>query len=504
MEIPSAVDSEFLLASFTVSGERVSFNAAWEAVFGNGKTAWERLSLGDDDLACQNVREAATGSPVTHQLFLIHVPIREEPLPVLLHFMPVFLPDAAGHPRVVAVQVTGDVLVEPSTWTASQTLRHRMETLGRMTMGIAHDFNNLLGGILGHLELFRHGAVEAPPTFAEHLYAIEQAALDGALLVRKIQRYVRQEQEAAFEPTDLAVLLQDCQVLTRPYWFNEPRRQGITITFTLDLEEVPPITGTAAALRDVFVNLILNAVQAMPQGGAITITLRHVPVQGVIVRFQDTGTGMSEAVMARIFEPLFTTKGERGNGMGLAVAYGTVQEHGGSIHVASRLGEGTTFTLIFPVGNFGDQPRPETLRQPPYLLGSPEVVPPVAPLETAAPALVARLLVVDDDPRVRTILARLLRLLGHDVVETASGPEALARLPEAPFDLVFTDLGMPDMNGRQLAEAIRAQRADLPIVLLTGDTEVGQPDRVINAILSKPFKLIDLQNTLAYLLNPTP
>jgi CheY-like chemotaxis protein len=128
----------------------------------------------------------------------------------------------------------------------------------------------------------------------------------------------------------------------------------------------------------------------------------------------------------------------------------------------------------------------------------------VAPLETAAPALVARLLVVDDDPRVRTILARLLRLLGHDVVETASGPEALARLPEAPFDLVFTDLGMPDMNGRQLAEAIRAQRADLPIVLLTGDTEVGQPDRVINAILSKPFKLIDLQNTLAYLLNPTP
>ena len=231
--------------------------------------------------------------------------------------------------------------------------------------------------------------------------------------------------------------------------------------------------GAPSELRDVFVNLILNAVQAMPRGGVITIRTAHDEQRGVVVQVRDTGTGMTDRVRARIFEPLFTTKGKRGTGMGLSVCYSTVQEHDGEIEVDTNLGFGTTFTLSFPPAAITEVAEETSARQP--------------------TASARRILVVDDEPMVRSVLARLLTLRGHDVVQAASGAEALTVLDGNTVDLVFTDQGMPEMNGRLLARKIRGRFHRLPIVLLTGDTEAGKPDDDVNRVMAKPFKLDALE-----------
>jgi len=348
-----------------------------------------------------------------------------------------------------------------------------METLGRMTMGMAHDFNNLLSAILGHTELLRVAADRLETgSVDEHVSTIERAARDGASLVERIQRYIRQEQQASHATVDLVVLIRDCISLTRPYWYNEPRRQGIEIRVEAALDPVPPLMGSASELRDVLVNLILNAVQAMPDGGTIRFeTFAEASRTGF--RVSDTGTGMSDAVRERIFEPLFTTKGDAGNGMGLAVSYGIVQEHAGSIAVESDPGHGAVFSLSFPVA-------------------------PVSDIHTEAeaadePGRTFRILVVDDESMVRSVLRRLLALRGHEVTEAGSGFEGLELASTREFDLVITDHGMPGMSGREFAGELRRRGFELPVVLLSGDTHAGTPDDVIGAVLAKPFRIDEIE-----------
>lgn len=433
----------------------------------------------------QFLREASSGSLVTNQFFLLVALDPEDGVPILLNFLPVHLPSQEDAIRVQAVSVTGEVLREPETWTQSQTQRNRLETLGRMTMGIAHDFNNLLSGILGYTELLigYAGEEKDDPTLSEHLRTIEQAALDGAALIRKIQQYIRQEKQTHFAPLDIPTIIQDCVALTRPYWYNEPRRQGISIEVRQDFRDAPPVMGSATELREVFLNLILNAVQAMPDGGTLTFRTKSVE-SGIRIDVSDTGVGMSDSVRRRIFEPLYTTKGERGTGMGLAVSYGIIQEHEGTIRVESHLGEGTSFTIFLPAAEESRSERRE-------------------PGETRTRST-ARIMVVDDEPMVRTILQKLLSLKGHSVTLASSGEEALDMVGSNEFDLIFTDLGMPQMNGRQLARAIRERRPDLPIVLLTGDTDAGEPGEDVDVVLSKPFKVDQLDRTIQDIMHQRP
>jgi len=473
LQVPIANEYDVLVATFSTHGEVLYRNSAWTRVFGD-EHPWAVLSDQDQGLAASYIKDALDGSLVTNSLFLLHVPDRDPPVPVLLNFIPINL-EMEASASLAGVMITGEILVEPTSWMNSQTPRHRMETLGRMTMGIAHDFNNLLSGILGHTELLKGLMLDrngkAPP--AEHLDTIERAALDGAALVRKLQQYIRDENRTTFEPVDLNQLVDDSITLTKPYWYNEPRRQGISIETLLQQSAIPRILGAPSELRDVFVNLILNAVQAMPRGGLITIRTYHDDQRGVVVEVKDTGTGMTDRVRARIFEPLFTTKGKRGTGMGLAVSYSTVQEHDGEVDVETNLGFGTTFTLTFPPAS-GAEIAPELLDQQPHLDER-------------------RILVVDDEPMVRSVLARLLTMRGHTVVQAASGAEALTVLDRSEFDLVFTDQGMPEMNGRLLARKIRGRYSTLPIVLLTGDTEAGKEDAHVTRVMSKPFKLDALE-----------
>jgi two-component system, cell cycle sensor histidine kinase and response regulator CckA len=470
------VEAELLIATFG-PGERVMYrNAAWQRLLGSKDSAWAMFGPDETQRASNFLADAYRGQLVTNEFFLVDTG-SDEPLPLLLNFLAVH-GTGESDDKVSFVAVTGEVLREPDTWTQSQTQRNRMETLGRMTMGIAHDFNNLLSGILGYTELLKTAVDEGDElrTQLEYLGTIERAALDGAALIRKIQQYIRQEQRTQFEPIDLPTLIHDSVSLTRPYWFNEPRRKGISIETELHLEDVPAVMGNATELREVFINLILNAVQAMPCGGTITVSTGKEDTGDVRIDVSDTGTGMPDHVRDKIFEPLFTTKGERGSGMGLAVSYGIIQEHEGRIHVKSELGEGTSFIIHLPTADPNAAASAE-----------PEDVPAAAPVS---------ILIVDDEPMVRSLLVKLLGLRGHDVTEASSGAEALDQLASASFDIIFTDHGMPEMNGRQFAQLARARVPDVPIVLLTGDTEVGSPDHEVDAIMAKPFKLEELDSTI--------
>jgi two-component system, cell cycle sensor histidine kinase and response regulator CckA len=458
-------------------------NEAWKRHFGSAEDAWATFGTEEAERARSFLAEAFRGQLVTNELFFLPRSDSDEPLPLLLNFLAVHGAGDSPGAEVPYVAVTGEVLREPDTWTQSQTQRNRIETLGRMTMGIAHDFNNLLSGILGYTELLKTAVSdgESLATQVEYLGTIERAALDGAALIRKIQQYIRQEQQTQFEPIDIPALVHECVSLTRPYWFNEPRRQGIAIDMDLDLQDVPAIMGNGTELREVFINLLLNAVQAMPYGGAISLKTERTIEGEVRIDVSDTGSGMPEHVQERIFEPLFTTKGDRGSGMGLAVSYGIVQEHEGRISVSSEPKKGTTFTIMLPASK-GRSKEP--------------VVRPAIP--AASPVSI---LVVDDEPMVRSLLVKLLSLRGHSVTEAASGPEGLDHLDSKTFDIVFTDHGMPDMNGRQFARLARERIGDVPIVLLTGDTEVGSVDGDVTAVMAKPFKLEQLDDTIRKLVD---
>ena len=481
MDVPSP-ETELLYATCDGNSEVFHRDNTWTSVLGRDENIWERLTLEDEGLARRCVEEAASGSLVTHQIFPIQYAGRDEPLPILLSFFPVHTKKGEDKKKVDTVVITGEILAEPESWTKHQTKWARFETLGRMTMGIAHDFNNLLSGILGYTELLKHGAPEEgvepfdkkSPAYP-FLRTIEKAALDGAALVNKIQQFIRQEKKSRFEQVDVRDLIDDCISLTRPYWYNEPRRQGIDIEMNTDMSEVPAVLGSPPELREVFVNLLLNAVQAMPKGGTIDIRLTSNPQKGNILEISDTGIGMTDRVRQKIFEPLFSTKGERGTGMGLSVSHGIIQEHEGTIECMSDLGKGTTFTLTFPhAGPDAARKRidgEETERSP------------------------ARLLIVDDEKMVRSVLKKLLKLKGHSVEAVASGYEALDQLSANQFDLVITDHGMPEMNGRQLAVQIREQQPALPLILLTGDTEIDEATDAVDAVLGKPFQVdqIELQ-----------
>ncbi|NNF03284.1 MAG: hypothetical protein HKN17_02355, partial [Rhodothermales bacterium] len=402
------IEPEVLVATCDADGQILSRNEAWAHVLGKETDLWIRLDENDRETARRNFEEAARGSLVTHALFMASRPERDIPVPILLHFVPVCLEKGAKS-GADAVCITGEVLAEPSSWTESQTERHRMETLGRMTMGMAHDFNNLLAGIMGHLELW-HAEAEADDAGLEHVRTIERAARDGADLIGRVQRYIRQERRQDYESIDLKALVADCIRFTRPYWYNEPRRQGISIDFSHQMDVLPAVSGSPSEIRDVVVNLILNAVHALPDGGTISARA-EADDRYVHIRITDDGVGMPATVADHIFEPLYTTKGEQGTGMGLAVAAGVMREHGGFITVESEPGKGSTFTLAFLIMHEENDASAVTD-------------------SSMTGAGSARVLVVDDEPMVRNVVERLLSLRGHTVISAGSGREALDLMKE--------------------------------------------------------------------------
>jgi CheY-like chemotaxis protein len=267
--------------------------------------------------------------------------------------------------------------------------------------------------------------------------------------VRRLQEFTRIRRDQPFVALDLNEVVRDAVAMTQSHWRDEARRRGIGIEVRTVLAPLPSVAGDAAELREAMTNLILNAVDAMPAGGVLTLATTPVP-DGAQISVDDTGVGMAEAVRTRVFDPFFTTKGPRGTGLGLAMTYGIVARHGGRIEVETAEGRGSTFRLVFPV---------------------PAVVPvadPPAPIAAPAPAAALSCLVVDDEEAVGALMADVLRAGGHRVVLCQGGAAGVARVRDEPFDVVFTDLAMPDVSGWDVAQAVRAVAPDTPVVLVTG------------------------------------
>ena len=355
----------------------------------------------------------------------------------------------------------------------------RLRALGEMASGVAHDFNNTLAVILGRVQLLRKATTDA--NTLRQFDVIEEAARDGTRTVQRIQELTRARPARPFQAVDLNQVVGAVVEATRPRWKEEAEIHGVRYDVGMRLTPVPPVMGDAAELREALTNLLFNALDAMPRGGAVTIDTRR---EGGLVMCQlsDTGAGMPEDVRRRVFDPFFTTKGEKGTGLGLSVTGEIIGRHGGEIDVVSELGLGSAFTIRLPVGR-------ETARHD----------------ERAAPRphRYARILVIDDEPAVGDVLTELLAAQGHAVETVRDGMAALQRLREvdARFDLVMSDLAMPGLSGWEVAKLVARYRPGTPVVLVTGyaDRLVAEETdaKGIDFVVAKPFDHDAIQTVVA-------
>jgi len=352
----------------------------------------------------------------------------------------------------------------------------KLSALGELASGVAHDFNNTLAGILGRAQLLL--GTKDPERIEAGLKLIIKTAKDGAKTIKRIQDFARQRRDHDFQPVDVDQLLLDVREITRPRWKSRAESEGVHISLELQLgSDEARVMGDESELREVLVNLVFNAVDAMPQGGTLTLSTRG-SAGTVEIAVADTGVGMSEEVRSRVFDPFFTTKGKAGMGLGLAVSYGIVRRHEGSFEVESEPGRGTTFRIKLPAA--ASRARQEPAAEAPAIALVPQ-----RPGST-------RILVVDDEENVRELLADILASEGYHVELAASGREALDKFGDGRgFDALFTDLGMQGMSGWELAHAVRELDAKIPVAVVTGWGEaVGSSERLaarVDWVIAKPF-----------------
>ena len=350
----------------------------------------------------------------------------------------------------------------------------KMEAVGRLAGGIAHDFNNLLTAITGYTELLIT-AFETGDKRLQDAYEIRRAALAASRLTGHLLAFSR-NQRVSPEVLDLNTVVARTAGMLK-------RTLGDHIEMLLDLDpSVRFIKADRGHLEQVVLNLAINARDAMPHGGRLQI---KTVMAGDHVRMTvlDTGCGIPQAIQSKVFDPFFTTKGALGTGIGLATVYGIVEQTGGSISVASIEGQGTTFTIDLPATD--------------------EAI--VVPEPPAAPRVVegcATVLIVEDDPRVRSLAELILHKAGHDVVTTGGPIEAIAALKaQSDIDLVITDIVMPDMNGFDLAMELRRITPGIRLVFMSGFTSDHFKRSIDDPFLMKPFTVESLTNVVDQALN---
>ena len=374
--------------------------------------------------------------------------------------------------------------------------RDRLRALGEMASGIAHDLNNAISPAALHLESVLEKNDLSAHT-RERLDIVRRAVLDAAHTVSRMQVIYRQHKSAQAERIQLNPLVDHVIDLTRAKWRDTPQERGHVIEVVTRLDpQLPAIAGNESEIREALTNLVFNAVDAMPQGGRLELrtylyedslasqtTLRRK----VAIEVTDTGIGMDEETRRRCLEPFFTTKGERGSGLGLPRVFAFAERHGGSVQIDSEPGRGTAVRLIFPAV--------ERALTPP-------------PAEEARSSRPLRVEVVDDDPILLETLKEIFETDGHEVIAASGGAAGIELFGAAhangePVDLVVTDLGMPQVDGRQVAEAIKALSPGTPIILLTGWGHRMVSERVVppnfDLVISKPPRLGELRQALANL-----
>jgi signal transduction histidine kinase/CheY-like chemotaxis protein len=378
--------------------------------------------------------------------------------------------------------------------------QERLRALGQMASGIGHDINNALSPIALHTEALLESEPDLSPRVRESLQTIQRAMTNIAETVARMREFYRpRAAESAQLPVQLNPVVLQAIDMTRARWHDTPQQRGHVITVRTDLAaDLPAVSGIEGEIREALVNLILNATDAMPNGGTLTLRSKAVPrphgagAGYVQIDVADTGIGMNDEIRRRCMEPFFTTKGERGSGLGLASVYGVVRRHGAEIDIRSVQGRGTTVSLVFPVA------------------AEPEAPAAAQPRTHAVPERL-RLLLVDDDPLFLKSLGDFLEADGHLVTETSGGQAAIdafraAHQKNEPFSAVITDLGMPYVDGRRVAGACKELSPATPVILLTGWGQRLMADDDfppnIDRVLTKPPKLRELRQTLAELCRP--
>lgn len=376
--------------------------------------------------------------------------------------------------------------------------QERLRALGEMASGIAHDINNAISPIA----LYTESLLEREPGLSEraraYLGTIQTAIEDVAETVARMREFYRpREAELVLSPVACNRLIEQVINLTRARWSDLPQQRGIVIRLHTELaDDLPEIMGSEVEIRDALTNLIFNAVDAMPEGGTLTLrtgvitagnageATRHVHIE-----VADTGVGMDEETRRRCLEPFYTTKGERGTGLGLAMVYGMVQRHSAELEIDSVVRKGTTMRLIFAVAEapVAGSAHSQQLQQPTRRL---------------------RILLVDDDPMLIKSLRDILEQEGHLVTVADGGQKGIDTFTAAlthgsPFAVVITDLGMPYVDGRKVAAAVKAAAAQTPVILLTGWgrrllAENDIPPHV-DRVLSKPPRIAEVRAALAEL-----
>jgi len=364
--------------------------------------------------------------------------------------------------------------------------QERLRALGEMASGIAHDFNNALTMILGFSELMlaEPELMEDPAQVRQNIELVAMAARDAASIVRRLRELYRDRgADDVVEAVDLRSVARAAIALTEPRWRAQAQAQGLDMTVTETVQQGSIVLANEADLRELLTNLIINAVDACEDQG--TIVVRAAPDgDTVILEVADNGHGMTDDVRARCLEPFFTTKEDRGTGLGLPMVYAIVQRHGGSIAIDSASGRGTTIGVRLPRAADGtassSSQRPDAPRGPWHVL------------------------IVDDQEHVRTVLRRYLSHAGHDVVTAASAPEALSAIDVCAPDLVLLDRAMPEMSGDELVALIRYRVPATRIILLSGFGVTPAADEAmprVDGMLAKPVRIDELLAAIGHVMD---
>ncbi len=377
-----------------------------------------------------------------------------------------------------------DALDELAAMQKQIVQQERLRALGQMASGVAHDFNNALSPILGFSSILLEDVAQLndKDKVLKYLQVINTAGKDAANVVSRLREFYRsRDQQETFLPFDLNRLVEQSISLTQPKWKDQALANGVTVLVKPDLQKVPTLSGNESEVREVLTNLIFNAVDAMPKGGTITLKTSAKDGQAVLA-VSDTGMGMTEEVRQRCLEPFFTTKGDRGTGLGLAMVYGIIRRHKGTIDIQSEPGKGTTFAIGFPIE--GDRKREASHA-----------------VESQTSSRRLRILAVDDDPITLMVTVECILSEHHEVETGVNGSDGFEKYQAGKFDLVVTDQGMPEMNGLQLAAAIKQKNSATPVILLTGYGQAlpaeGESATSVDLVVSKPITKSALREAIA-------
>ena len=355
----------------------------------------------------------------------------------------------------------------------------KMGALGDLASGMAHDFNNVLAIVAGRAELSLNWAQDE--RVRKSLNQILKAVSEGQKTILRLQEFYRSRSEGAWVEIDINKLILEVVEVTRPKWEDEARAKGVNIEVETELGGTQPVSANHSEIFEALTNLMMNAVEAMPQGGKITWKTR-TEGDSVAISIQDSGVGMSEEVKSRLFDPFFTTKKTKNAGLGLSVVYGVILRHKGKIEVDSQQASGTTLSIRLPVST---EPKKEEMEE-------------TKPAFSLSPA---NLLVIDDNRMVRDIISEMLTSKGHKVTQAEDGVQALELFEKSDkFDLVFVNLSLPKLSGWEVIQSIKEKDPEAKVALLTGwgaqiDFEEAK-EKGADYLIPKPFKAEDLLNVL--------